>query len=63
METREPEDKSSNGYATTLYVNNYLKGKWMELIYKKIQSKRLDQKTKPNCMLPSGDTSQLQGQI
>ena len=43
--------------------NNNPKCKWTELINKKAQKCRMDQKIKPNHMLPPGDTSQLQKQI
>ena len=46
----------------TSYFNNHRKCKWTELTNKMAQSCRIDQKRKPNYILPSGDTSQLQRQ-
>ena len=58
-----PESKRQNDYKKTSYFNNHPKCKWTELTNKKAQNCRMDQKTKPNHMLPPGETSQLQRQI
>lgn len=52
--------KEKNGYRKTSDINNLPKCKWAELFNKKAPSVRLDQKGKPDCMLPSRGTSQLQ---
>ena len=61
--TELSENKRENGYRKSLYINNYPKCKWTKFTSKKAQRSRLNQKTKTNHILPSGNPSKLQRQI
>ena len=57
MAAELPENNGQNEHWKPSYINNYHKCKLTKFANKKAQSGRLDQKTKPNYVLPSRGTS------
>ena len=59
-ELKQKENKTQNGSGRSPRLNNHSKCKWIELPNQKTQSGRMDQRTRPNNMLPPENTPQPQ---
>lgn len=62
MEIEQQEKKGYNNCGKSSYIINNPNYKWIELTNQKAQSRGMDYTTRPNYMLPAGDSAQLQRQ-
>lgn len=62
MEIEQQENKGYNNCGKSSYIINNPNYKWIELTNQKAQSRGMDYTTRPNYVLPAGDSAQLQRQ-